>query len=65
VWSGPVLVSNRLIMVSSDGFAESISPYTGGMLGRIEIPSGAYIAPVVANDTIYILTNEAELVALR
>ncbi len=65
VWSGPVLVSNRLIMVSSDGYAESISPYTGEMLGRMEIPSGAYIAPVVANDTLYILTNDAELVALR
>lgn len=65
VWSGPVLVSNRLIMVSSDGYAESISPYTGEMLGRMEIPSSAYIAPVVANDTLYILTNDAELVALR
>ena len=65
VWSGPVLVSNRLIMVSSTGFAVSVSPYTGQLIGRIEIPSGAYIAPVVANDTIYILTNDAELVALR
>lgn len=65
VWSGPVLVSNRLIMVSSDGYAESISPYTGEMLGRMEIPSGAYIAPVVANGTLYVLTNDAELVALR
>jgi outer membrane protein assembly factor BamB len=65
VWSGPVLVSNRLIMVSSSGYAVSVSPYTGDLLGRIEIPSGAYIAPVVANDTLYILTNDAELVALR
>ena len=65
VWSGPVLVSNRLILVSSSGFAVSVSPYTGDLLGRIEIPSGAYIAPVVANGTLYILTNEAELVALR
>jgi outer membrane protein assembly factor BamB len=65
VWSGPVLVSNRLILVSSSGFAVSVSPYTGELLGRIEIPSGAYIAPVVANGTLYILTNEAELVALR
>jgi outer membrane protein assembly factor BamB len=65
VWSGPVLVSNRLIMVSSTGYAVSVSPYTGELIGRIEIPSGAYIAPVVANDTLYVLTNDAELVALR
>jgi len=65
VWSGPVLVSDRLILVSSDGYAQSISPYTGQLLGRMEIPDGAYIAPVVANDTLYILTNDADLVALR
>lgn len=65
VWSGPVLVSDRLVVVSSDGHAESISPYTGAMLGRMEIPGGAFIAPVVANDTLYLLTNDATLVALR
>lgn len=65
VWSGPVLVSDRLLVVSSDGYAQSLSPYTGELLGRIEIPDQAYIAPVVANDTVYILTNDAGLVALR
>ena len=65
VWSGPVLVSDRLILVSSSGHAASVSPYTGALIGQIEIPSGAYIAPVVANDTLYILTNDADLVALR
>jgi outer membrane protein assembly factor BamB len=65
VWSGPVLVSDRLIVVSSDGFAESISPYSGALLTRMEIPDKTYIAPVVANDTLYILTNNADLVALK
>jgi outer membrane protein assembly factor BamB len=65
LWAGPVLVSNRLVIVSSDGYAEALSPYTGQLLGRIEIPDGAYIAPVVANGTLYIYTNDAELVALR
>lgn len=64
-WAGPVLVSDRLILVSSIGTAVSLSPYTGELMGRTEIPSGAYIAPVVANGTLYLLTNEAELVALR
>lgn len=65
VWSGPVLVSDRLIVVSSDGYAQALSPYTGDFLARMEIPDAAYIAPVVANDTLYILTNDAELVALK
>ena len=65
VWAGPVLVSNRLIIVSSHGYAESLSPYTGKLLGRMEIPGGTLITPVVANDTVYLYTAGAELVALR
>ncbi|MBV9331480.1 MAG: PQQ-binding-like beta-propeller repeat protein [Alphaproteobacteria bacterium] len=65
VWAGPVLVSNRLILVSSTGTAVSISPYSGELLGRTPIPDGTYIAPVVANSTLYLLTNGAQLVALR
>jgi outer membrane protein assembly factor BamB len=65
VWSGPVLVSDRLVVVSSDGYAQALSPYTGNLMARMEIPDAAYIAPVVANDTIYILTNNADLVALK
>jgi len=65
VWAGPVLVSDRLIVVSSNGQAFSISPYTGDLMGKTEIPDGAYIAPVVANGTLYLLTNSAQLVAMR
>jgi len=65
VWAGPVLVSNRLIVVSSNGYAESISPYTGDLMGRVETPDGTYIAPVVANGTLYLMTNDAQLIAMR
>ncbi len=34
-WVGPMLVSDKLILLSSDGFAEAISPYTGQLLGRV------------------------------
>jgi outer membrane protein assembly factor BamB len=65
VWSGPVLVSDRLIFVSSSGKAISLSPYTGDLLGRVDIPDGTYIGPVVANGTLYLLTNSAQLIAMR
>ncbi len=65
VWAGPVLVSDRLVVVSSNGIAAAISPYTGVLLGKMEIPAGTYIAPVVANGTLYLYTSNAELVALR
>lgn len=65
IWHGPVLASNRLILVSDHGEAVSLSPYDGRLLGKMEIPGGASVDPVVANRTLYILTNDADVVALR
>jgi outer membrane protein assembly factor BamB len=65
IWAGPVLVSDRLVVTSSNGYAETLSPYDGHLLGRIEIPGGTTVAPVVADGTLYIYTSDAELVALR
>lgn len=64
-WSGPILAGDRLIVVSSEGEAISISPYTGDALGRSDFPDGVFINPVVAHKTLYVLTDEAELIALR
>jgi outer membrane protein assembly factor BamB len=65
VWAGPVLVSDKLIVTSSNGYAESISPYDGKLAGRVEIPAGTIIAPIVANGILYLYTSDAEIVALR
>ena len=65
VWSGPVLISNRLIVVSNTGVIASISPYTGKMLGREKFDGGTIISPVVANGTLFVLTKHADLLALR
>ncbi|HTO40612.1 MAG TPA: PQQ-binding-like beta-propeller repeat protein [Rhizomicrobium sp.] len=65
IWAGPVLVSNRLIVVSNTGVIASVSPYTGKVLGTEEFDGGSMIAPIVANDTLYLLTKHAELLALK
>jgi outer membrane protein assembly factor BamB len=65
VWTGPLLVSNFLVLVASNGRAELLSPFNGSKLGETEIPDGTFIPPVVANGMMYVLTNEAQLVALR
>lgn len=64
-WSGPVLAGDRLILVSSHGEAVSLSPYTGEMLGVMKLPAGSFVPPVVAGETLYILTDEATLLAYR
>ncbi|MCF8478854.1 MAG: PQQ-binding-like beta-propeller repeat protein [Rhodospirillum sp.] len=65
VWTGPVLASDRLIVGSSDGYVYAISPYTGRVLGRIELPDPMASAPIVANGTLYFLTTDGDLVAYR
>ncbi|HEX4890259.1 MAG TPA: PQQ-binding-like beta-propeller repeat protein [Alphaproteobacteria bacterium] len=64
-WSGPVLAGDRLIAVSSIGHLISVSPYTGKVLGYINIPDGTFVPPIVANESLYILTQDAELLAYR
>lgn len=64
-WAGPVLAGDRLIVVGTAGEALSVSPYTGQILGAIDLPSGAHLPPVVANGTLYFLADDAQLVALR
>ena len=65
IWTGPVLTSDRLIVTSSTGEALSISPYSGQTLGKIEMPDGVTIGPIVARDTIYFLSDDADLIAYR
>jgi len=64
-WTGPLLLSDKLITTSSDGYLEALSPYTGQLLARIELDGGTNVAPVVADGTVYIYTDDAELAALR
>lgn len=64
-WSGPVLVSDRLILTGSNGEVVSLSPYDGHPLGRLALGDGMRLPPIVANETLFILTDEANLIALR
>ena len=64
-WSGPVLGGDRLIVLSSDGSAVSVSPYTGEPLGRENISAGGYLGPVIADNSLYVLNDDADLYAYR
>jgi len=64
-WTGPVLAGDRLLIGGSHEEVWSISPYTGRILGRVKVSGPVFISPVVANDTVYILSDDAKLIALR
>ena len=65
LWTGPILASDRLIVAGSAGEALALSPYSGQILGKEEMPDGVSIAPIVADGTVYFLSDDAELSAYR
>jgi outer membrane protein assembly factor BamB len=65
LWHGPVLAGNRLILTGTNAMALAVSPYTGQLLGEMALPAPTHLPPVVAKDTLYIMTDNADLIALR
>lgn len=64
-WSGPVLVSERLLVVSSNGRLYAVSPFDGRILDRQTLDNGTTVAPVIADGTLFVLDDDGELRAYR
>ena len=65
IWSGPLLATNRLVLVSSEGEAVALDARTGTEQARLNLGGPAYIAPIAYNGMIYVLTDEGQLVAIQ
>jgi outer membrane protein assembly factor BamB len=65
VWTNPVAAGDQLFLTSSRGDGVALSPADGTTVATVRLPGPAILAPVVANRTIYVLTDNADLVALR
>lgn len=62
---GPILASGRLILVSDDGMLREFDPVSGSLVGEQALPDGAARNPVVAGGTMYVVTENGRLHALR
>lgn len=65
LWSGPVLAGNRLWLVNNRGELVALSPEDGSVVSTQTLAAGALIAPVVANGTLYVLSDDGTLTAIR
>jgi outer membrane protein assembly factor BamB len=65
IWAGPVMGNGKLIAVSSEGQLAMVSAQTGDVLNTIDLGSKFYIDPIIASGTIYLLSDNANLIALR
>lgn len=64
-WTGPLLVGDRLVIAGSNGQSMAVSPYTGRILGTVEMPDRVRVPPVVADGAVFFLCDNAELLAYR
>lgn len=64
-YAGPLVASNRILIISSDGDLISLSPQTGEELARVDLKDKVFLEPIVVGDRIIILTDEGRLIAIR
>jgi len=62
---GPILAGGRLIVASTDGFIRQYDPTSGALVGSIAIAGGAASLPVVAGETLYVVSKDGQLHAFR
>jgi len=60
-WSGPVLAGGRLILVNTRGELVNVNVADGKIGTTMKAGPGFYLAPVVANNTLYLLDEKGHL----
>jgi len=65
-WSGPIVAGNRLMLVGSHGILLEVSAQNGSILRQTKLTkSDVNIAPVIANNTLYLLSDDGSLISYR
>lgn len=64
-WYGPVLAGGRLITANSRGQVWAVSPGEGTATAITDLKAPVSLAPVVANNTLYILDDKGRISAFR
>jgi len=64
-WVGPLLAGGRLWVANSEGEIGSASPSDGTFSAAMRVKGRFTLSPVVANNTLYTLTDEGTLTAFR
>ncbi|WP_294609828.1 PQQ-like beta-propeller repeat protein [uncultured Roseovarius sp.] len=62
---GPLMAGGQLIVASGDGALRFFDPASGQARGAVELPGGATSNPVVAGNTLYVVSKKGQLLAFR
>ena len=65
IWSGPLLAGERLLIVGQTGQLVALNAKTGEIQKRVELKGRSILSPIAMDDTVYVVTEEADLIAIR
>jgi outer membrane protein assembly factor BamB len=65
LWNGPVLAGNRLIITGADDTLLEISPKDGTLIRKLELDSHVAVPPIVAGNTLYLVSDDGTLSAWK
>ena len=64
-WYGPVLAGGRLVITNSHGAVWSVAPDEGTATQVLDVGNDVSLAPIVANNILYILDDSGRISAFR
>ena len=64
-WYGPVLAGGRLVITNSHGAVWSVAPDEGTATEILDVGNDVSLAPIVANNILYILDDSGRISAFR
>lgn len=65
LWNGPVLADGKLWVISSKGLLVGVDARTGAIRTKRDLDTEVFITPIVANGRMFVLTDEARLLAMN
>lgn len=65
VWSSPILAAGRLLLASNTGEMVAVNARTGEVERSVNLGESVTVGPIALGETVYFVTDEARLIAVR
>lgn len=65
VWSSPILASGRLLLASNRGEMVAVNARTGEVERSVDLGGSVTVGPIALGESVYFVTDEARLIAVR
>ncbi len=65
IWSAPLLAGERLLIAGQTGQLVALNAKTGEIQKRIDLKGPSTLAPIAMGDTVFVVTENADLIAIR